>query len=113
MCFPTIESDLCCAIHSVKFEFSPFFCHKNINIIRVETFMRVTYPYNFGIRLKSIEFNEKNMNLEILTIFYSHIICIFPYFFCYSHILQIYLRSFHFVAKLRVKILFLFNINLK
>ena len=44
---------------------------------RVETFMRVTHPHIFEIRLKSIEFNEKNMNLEILTIFYSHIIRIF------------------------------------
>ena len=43
--------------------------------------MRVTYPHIFEIRLKSIEFNEKHMNLEILTIFYSHIIRIFHYFF--------------------------------
>ena len=61
---------------------------------RVVTFMRVTYPHIFEIRLKSIEFNEKHMNLEILTIFYSHIIHIFHYFLFayYSHILQIYLQ---------------------
>ena len=52
-----------------------------LSITRVETFMRVTYPHIFEIRLKSIEFNEKNMNLEILTIFFSHIIRIFTYFF--------------------------------
>ena len=43
--------------------------------------MRVTYPHIFEIRLKSIEFNEKHMNLEILTIFYSHIIRIFTSLF--------------------------------
>ena len=42
--------------------------------------MRVTYPHIFEIRLKSIKFNEKNMNFEIITIFYSHIIRIFHYF---------------------------------
>ena len=42
--------------------------------------MRVTYSHIFEIRLKSIEFNEKHMNLEILTIFYSHIIRIFHFF---------------------------------
>ena len=51
-----------------------------IIMIRVVTFMRVTYPHIFEIRVKSIEFNEKNTNLEILTIFYSHIIRIFHYF---------------------------------
>ena len=65
----------------------------NIKVIsRVETFMRMTYPHIFEIRLKSIEFNEKNMNLEILTIFYSHIIRIFPYFFV-IRILFAYLTS--------------------
>ena len=67
--------------------------------------MRVTYPLIFEIRLKSIEFNEKHMNLEILTIFYSHIIRIFHNFF-HSHIIRIFYKficSFHFVAKLRVK----------
>ena len=59
----------------------------------VDTFMRVTYPHIFEIRLISIVFNVKNMNLEILTIFYSHIIRIFYKFIC----------SFHFVAKLRIK----------
>ena len=67
---------------------------KPLLISRVETFMRVTYPHIFEIRLKSIEFNEKNMNLKILTIFYSHIIRIFHYFLFayYSHILQVYLQ---------------------
>ena len=55
--------------------------------------MRVTYSHIFEIRLKSIEFNQKHMTLEILTIFYSHIIRIFYKFIC----------IFHFVAKLRVK----------
>ena len=64
------------------------------------TFMRVTYPHIFEIRLKSIEFNQKHMNLEILTIFYSHIIRILDKFIC----------SFHFVAKLRVKILIFYLI---
>ena len=66
---------------------------------RVETFMRVTYPHIFEIRLKSIEFNEKHMYLEILTIFYLHIIrilfayfIIFVLFAYYSHILQVYLQ---------------------
>ena len=54
--------------------------------------MRVTYPPIFEIRLKSIEFNEKNMNLEILTIFYSHIIRIFHYFF-FIRILFAYFTS--------------------
>ena len=57
--------------------------------------MRVTYPHIFEIKLKSIELNEKHMNLEILTIFYSHIIRIFHYYFLfayYSHILQVYLQ---------------------
>ena len=54
--------------------------------------MRVTYSHIFEIMLKSIEFNEKHMNLEILTIFYSYIIRIFHYFLFYSHILQVYLQ---------------------
>ena len=66
------------------------------------TFMRVTYPHIFEIRLKSIEFNEKHMNLEILTIFYLHIIRIFHYF-CFIRIFYKFICSFHFVAKLRVK----------
>ena len=64
-------------------------------IIRVAPFMRVTYPHIFEIRLKSIEFNEKHMYLEILTLFYSHIIRIFHYFILfayYSHILQVYMQ---------------------
>ena len=77
----------------------------NFLINRVVTFMRVTYPNIFEIRLKSIEFNEKHMNLKILIIFYSHIIRIFHYFFI--RILFAYFTSlfvaFHFVAKLRVK----------
>ena len=64
---------------------------KPLLISRVETFMRVTYPHIFEIRLKSIEFNEKNMNLKILTIFYSHIIRIFHYLF--SRILFAYFTS--------------------
>ena len=84
-------------------------------IIRVASFMRVTYPHIFEIRLKSIEFNEKHMNLEILTIFYSHIFAYFINYF-YSHIIRIFYKficSFHFVAKLQVtKCDFLFNIYL-
>ena len=64
--------------------------------------MRVTYSHIFEIRLKSIEFNEKYMNLEILTIFYSHIIRIFHYCFV-IRIFYKFIRSFHFVAKLRLK----------
>ena len=83
-------------------------------ITRVAPFMRVTCPHIFEIRLKSIEFNDKHKNLEILTIFYSHIIRIFHYFFLFSYYSHIYkfICSFHFVAKLRLKMYFLFNIYL-
>ena len=54
--------------------------------------MRVTYPLIFEIRLKSIEFNEKHMNLEILQYF---IRILFAYFiiFVFIRILFAYFIS--------------------
>ena len=41
------------------------------------TFMRMTYSHIFKIRVKSTKFDEKMMNIVILTKFYLHIIRIF------------------------------------
>ena len=57
----------------------------SIVMSRVAPLMRVTYPHIFEIRLKSIEFDEKHMNLEILTIFYSHITRIFHYYYLFAY----------------------------
>ena len=47
--------------------------------------MRVTYSHIFEIRLKSIKFDEKMINIVILTIFYSHIIRIFQDFVLFAY----------------------------
>ena len=57
--------------------------------------MRMAYSHIFEIRLKSIKFDEKMINIVILTIFYSHIIRIFQDFVLfayYSNILHVYLK---------------------
>ena len=73
-------------------------------MIRVAPFMRVTYPHIFEIRLKSIEFNEKNMNLEILTIF---IRILFAYF---TSLFAAFILLLSYELK---NVIFLFNIYLK
>ena len=59
-----------------------------ILINREATFMRMTYSHIFEIRLKSIKFDEKMINIVIVTIFYLHIIRIFIKFYShfYAHI---------------------------
>ena len=42
--------------------------------------MQLTYSHIFEVRLKSIKFDEKIINIVVLTIFYSHIIRIFQEF---------------------------------
>ena len=57
--------------------------------------MRMTYSHIFEIKIKSIKFDEKMINIVILTIFYSHIIRTlqdFVLFAYYSHILHVYLK---------------------
>ena len=76
---------------------------KILNIIsRVETFMRLTYPHILKLGLNRLN-SMKNINFEILTIFYSHIMRIFYKFICSFHLLQSY----------EFKMWFLFNIYLK
>ena len=68
--------------------------------------MRMTYSHIFEIRVKSTKFDEKMMNIVILTKFYMHIIRIFQYFVLfayYSHILQVYLKLLYFAKLLLLK----------
>ena len=75
-------------------------------IIRDVTFMRMTYSHIFETRVKSTKFDEKIMNIVILTKYYLHIIRMFQYFVLfayYSHILHVYLKLLYFAKLLLLK----------